>query len=111
MASRCSRTFFPLEGQDTLLRRHLDALLLHAGQLGGNLAAELRVLSDIMVSPSDPIFWMHHGEIDRIWSVWQANPANAGKAPALAGVDAVMDPWAETATQLQSITALGYSYA
>lgn len=68
-------------------------------------------MSDIVVSPSDPVFWMHHGEIDRIWSVWQANPGNAGKAPALAGGDAVMDPWAETATQLQSITALGYSYA
>jgi hypothetical protein len=54
---------------------------------------------------------MHHGEIDRIWSAWQANPANAGKAPTLAGADAVMDPWRETATQLQSITALGYSYA
>jgi tyrosinase len=68
-------------------------------------------MNDITVSPSDPLFWMHHGEIDRIWSAWQANPANAGKAPTLAGADAVMDPWRETATQLQSITALGYSYA
>jgi tyrosinase len=68
-------------------------------------------MNDITVSPSDPIFWMHHGEIDRIWSAWQANPANAGKAPTLAGADAVMDPWPETATQLRSIGALEYSYA
>lgn len=68
-------------------------------------------MNDITVSPADPIFWMHHGEIDRIWSVWQANPANAAKAPTLAGADAVMDPWTESATQLRSIGALGYSYA
>lgn len=67
-------------------------------------------MNDIMVSPADPLFWMHHAEIDRIWSVWQANPANAAKAPALAGANAVMDPWAETAAQLKSIAALGYSY-
>lgn len=68
-------------------------------------------MADITVSPSDPLFWMHHAEIDRIWSVWQANPVNAGKGPTLAGQDAVMDPWLETAPQLQSITTLGYSYA
>ncbi len=67
-------------------------------------------MTDITVSPSDPLFWMHHGEIDRIWSAWQANPANAAKVPTLAGADAIMDPWPETATQLRSITALGYSY-
>lgn len=68
------------------------------------------VMNDITVSPSDPLFWMHHAEVDRIWSAWQANPANVGKVPVLAGADAVMDPWQETASQLQSINALGYSY-
>lgn len=24
-------------------------------------------------SPADPIFWMHHANIDRIWTIWQAN--------------------------------------
>ena len=68
-------------------------------------------MNDITVSPADPIFWMHHAEIDRIWSAWQASPANAGKTPMLAGSDALMDPWQEQAPQLQSIGALGYSYA
>jgi len=68
-------------------------------------------MGDITVSPADPLFWMHHAEIDRIWSVWQANPANAGKFPTLSGADAVMDPWPETAAQLQAIGAQGYSYA
>ncbi|KAJ3084140.1 hypothetical protein HK102_000753 [Quaeritorhiza haematococci] len=31
-----------------------------------------------MESPNDPIFWLHHGNIDRYWWIWQMrNPANA----------------------------------
>ncbi len=67
-------------------------------------------MNNIMVSPADPLFWMHHAEIDRIWSVWQTKPANTGKVPTLSGNDSVMDPWQETSAQLQSISALGYSY-
>ncbi|KAM7213220.1 Grixazone synthase [Rhypophila decipiens] len=33
-------------------------------QLGG-------IQLDPFVSPSDPIFWLHHGMIDYLWSVWQ----------------------------------------
>ncbi len=98
-----------LDANTGLIYTQLTALLegyhnvVH-GWVGGTM-------NDITVSPSDPLFWMHHSEIDRIWSVWQANPANAGKVPTLAGADAVMDPWVETASQLRSISALGYSYA
>jgi len=68
-------------------------------------------MNDIMVSPADPLFWLHHAEIDRIWNIWQANPGNSGKGPTLHGADARMDPWPETAGQLASIATLGYSYA
>jgi tyrosinase len=27
--------------------------------------------SDPFISPNDPAFWMHHGMIDRTWSIWQ----------------------------------------
>lgn len=67
-------------------------------------------MSGIPTAPTDPLFWMHHAMIDRIWSLWQAKPANAGKGPTLAGAQAVLDPWTETATLVQSIGALGYSY-
>ncbi len=64
-----------------------------------------------MISPADPIFWMHHAQVDRIWSLWQANPADAGKHPTLSGADAILDPWdPDTATSMQSITLLKYSY-
>jgi tyrosinase len=65
----------------------------------------------ISISPSDPLFWLHHAQIDRLWSLWQALPGNGGKGPTLAGPDAILDPWTETATAMSSIAMLGYSYA
>ena len=80
------------------------ALILHPHpQFGGTM-------NNIMISPADPIFWLNHGEIDRLWSVWQARPGNAGKNPILSGSDLIMDPWTETATKLRSIAKLKYSY-
>lgn len=64
----------------------------------------------VPVAPSDPIFWMHHGEVDRVWSLWQAVPANKGKKPILSGTDAVMDPWTDTVDSLDDISKLGYKY-
>lgn len=29
-------------------------------------------MTDMFVSPGDPIFWLHHANIDRIWALWQA---------------------------------------
>jgi len=67
-----------------------------------------------MSSPStaaaDPIFWMHHANLDRLWWVWHTTPGNAGKNPPLAGPDAVMDPWAYTETDTRDIATLGYRY-
>src|SRR5690606_29593427 len=28
--------------------------------------------TDMFVSPGDPLFWLHHANIDRIWALWQA---------------------------------------
>ena len=67
-------------------------------------------MNNIRISPADPLFWMHHAEIDRIWAEWQANPANTGKTSTLTGQARVMDPWSENSTALQSISKLQYSY-
>jgi tyrosinase len=67
-------------------------------------------MSNIPTAPADPLFWMHHAMIDRIWSMWQAKPANSGKGPNLSGNDRILDPWTETVNQVQSISVLGYSY-
>jgi tyrosinase len=50
-------------------------------------------MANIMISPADPLFWLHHAQVDRLWSTWQGEPSNTGKAPNLAGQDAVLDPW------------------
>jgi tyrosinase len=65
-------------------------------------------MMSIPTAPCDPIFWMHHAEIDRLWSVWQI--ANPGQNPTLAGASAVMDPWSESEVDTRDITALGYAY-
>ena len=65
-------------------------------------------MSQIPTAPADPIFWMHHAQVDRLWSQWQAN--NPGKNPALSGAAATLDPWSEKEKNVRSITALGYAY-
>lgn len=65
-------------------------------------------MSDIQWSPVDPLFWLHHAEIDRLWSLWQAQ--RPGQNPSLTGANAVMSPWAEKESDVRSISALGYSY-
>jgi tyrosinase len=66
-------------------------------------------MATVATAPSDPIFWMHHGQVDRVWALWQAK--NPGLDPILAGKDAIMDPWKDTVASLRSIKALKYSYA
>lgn len=32
---------------------------------------------DFFVSPGEPVFWLHHGQVDRHWWIWQnQDPAN-----------------------------------
>lgn len=65
-------------------------------------------MSSINIAPADPLFWMHHAQVDRIWSIWQAR--NSGKNPTLSGVNRIMDPWKDTEIQVRSITNLKYEY-
>jgi tyrosinase len=67
------------------------------------------IMSNVMYSPTDPVFWLHHAEVDRLWNIWQLQHVHA--APALAGTDRTMDPWPENYYDLQVIEALGYVYA
>lgn len=65
-------------------------------------------MSRINAAPADPLFWLHHANVDRLWSIWQAS--HSGQNPTLTGTDRRMDPWTETEAQVRSITVLGYSY-
>jgi tyrosinase len=67
-------------------------------------------MSDASVSPADPVFWMHHANLDRLWWVWYNSTQGNHQNPPLTGSDAVMDPWTYTEADVRSISALGYKY-
>jgi tyrosinase len=82
--------------------------LVHMWAGGIHGLNEVGTMGNIMISPADPVFWLHHSNIDRLWSVWQGG--HAGLGPQLSGKHKTMDPWSENVTALASITTLGYSY-
>ena len=67
-------------------------------------------MGSVPTSPADPIFWMHHANLDRLWWQWQNSPQGAGKNPTLSGAAAIMDPWPVNEVDTRDIAALGYSY-
>ena len=61
------------------------------------------------ISPHDPMFWLHHANVDRIWATWQQT--YPGVLEPLAGTDAIMDPWADTITSANDTYEYYYFYA
>jgi len=49
------------------------------GAIGGALVPPCQsgVMSDPRCAALDPIFWLHHANIDRVWNVWLAMPGRA----------------------------------
>ena len=68
-------------------------------------------MSDASVSPADPVFWLHHANLDRLWWVWYNSAQGNHQNPPLTGTDAVMDPWTYTEADVRNIHSLGYTYA
>lgn len=65
-------------------------------------------MSIVADAPADPLFWLHHAMLDRMWSQWQVT--HPGLNPTLVGLNTIMQPWLDTELSLRSIAALGYSY-
>lgn len=57
-------------GGGSLERGQHDNLHNWVGAGGG-------VMSQPSVSPQDPIFWLHHANIDRLWEAWLRQPGRA----------------------------------
>ncbi len=75
----------------------------------------------LMTAPNDPVFFLLHSNVDRLWAQWQAQHPNAGYAPISGGppghnLNDPMFPWNTavngivTPASVLNITALGYSY-
>ena len=81
-------------------------------------------MSDPDTAGLDPIFWLHHANIDRLWEVWRQNPithvdpskANWINGPASTGGHAFILPmpggqsWTYTPGEMSNLAALGYNY-
>jgi tyrosinase len=60
--------------ETTLQKDTQSAFSLHTG---GHYSIWGDPGGDFYVSPAEPTFWLHHGQIDRHWWVWQnQDPAN-----------------------------------
>jgi hypothetical protein len=62
----------------------------------------------VETSAFDPIFWMHHANIDRLWAIWQRVHQNAEQHPF---PDAPLREYPDTKTRdMLDIAALDYTY-
>ena len=66
-------------------------------------------------SPNDPIFFMHHCNVDRIWAMWQLTHPTQGYLPTGDGPDGhnindSMFPWDITPNDMLDYKKLGYMY-
>jgi tyrosinase len=81
---------------DNILAAFITPEVLSRDVQGANLYREFRAIVESsphglphlliggdmsgMTSPNDPLFFLHHSEIDRLWYVWQNNPKKKDRA-------------------------------
>jgi len=54
------------------------------------------IMGNPMFSPRDPLFWLHHANVDRIWNEWQNMSGNGNKVGDFSGFnqnEKLLDPW------------------
>ena len=81
------------------------------------------LMSDPGMAALDPIFYLHHANIDRMWAIWNNNPTNTNptdpnwlNGPAATGNPPFVMPmpngssWVYTPQQLSSLSQLDYTY-
>ena len=61
-------------------------------------------------SPSDPLFWLHHANIDRLWAKWQKQHPSI-KPPNMTETLRPTPLFGVKVAAVQNITKLGYKYA
>jgi tyrosinase len=74
------------------------------GAVGGTMGGS--------TSPADPLFWLHHGFIDKLWADWQAANPGAAFNPPNVGETLLPAPiMTRRVSQVLSTRTLGYVYA
>ncbi|KAJ5155321.1 hypothetical protein N7492_008124 [Penicillium capsulatum] len=68
------------------------------GVHGGGHYSVGSTMQDLFSSAQDPVFFLHHAMVDRVWAMWQAKD-EARRRYALNGTTVLMNPpWAEQVT-------------
>src|SRR5262249_8294060 len=94
------------------------------GLVGGGTRARPGAMSIPDSAGLDPIFYLHHANIDRLWEVWMRNPLSKGnpkdskwlKGPASIGERKFSmpmpgnRPWDYTPGEMTDLAKLGYTY-
>jgi hypothetical protein len=87
------------------------------GDLEGNAHNQVHnwckgTLQNPATASYDPIFWMLHANVDRLWSVWQETHDDPARhTPTLSATDQVLDPWSSTVADVDDTAwDLGYRY-
>jgi tyrosinase len=65
-------------------------------------------------SPADPVFFLHHSNVDRIWAIWQSEHPDQSFPASAAGFtpQTLMWPWLDrTIESMETTPPLGYVYA
>ena len=92
--------------------------LVHVYTGGAISNSNYGLMADPGTAALDPIFYLHHANIDRMWAVWNAagngNPTDANwlKGPAQAFVMPMPggESWTYTPNDMKSLAALNYTY-
>lgn len=67
------------------------------------------VMNNTSYSPADPIFWLHHCEIDRLWWIWQQTHPNSH--PSVLRDQLQLTPWTESNYySVLDIASIGYAF-
>lgn len=67
------------------------------------------VMNNTSYSPADPIFWLHHCEIDRLWWIWQQ--AHMNSHPSVPRDQLQLTPWTESNYySVLDVTSIGYIF-
>jgi tyrosinase len=94
------------------------------GLVGGGTRQNPGLMSDPRIAGLDPIFYLHHANIDRLWQVWRQNPPahvdppqdNWTKGPGNIGQRIFSMPmangsaWNYTPGDMANLSKLGYNY-
>jgi tyrosinase len=87
-----TRTPYDTEPWDDMLRNENDPAAWGGFRIGLEIPLHNLVHRWVggnmldMSSPNDPVFWLHHCNCDRLWSLWQfQHPGTAGYLPGAAG--------------------------